>query len=76
MTSVMAAVRKGDFLAAVDLEDACFQICGHLTFRLFLWFILEGKVIQFKVLCFGLLIALMVFTSLPSCVLDLPTIIF
>ena len=61
-SSVLLSVRKGDFLASVDLKDAYFQIPVHTSSRKRLRFISDGTVHQFKVLCFGLSTALQVFT--------------
>ena len=52
VTSVMASIREGDFMASGDLKDAYFQIPIYPDSRKFLCFILEGVVYQFKALCF------------------------
>ena len=52
--SFLLSVRKGDFLASIDLKDAYFQIPVHVSSRKWLRFVSNGTVHQFKVLCFGL----------------------
>ena len=59
--SVLLAVRKNDFLASIDLKDACFQIPVHPSSRK-LRFVSNDTVYQFKALCFGLSTAPQVFT--------------
>ena len=48
-TSVLLSVRKGDFLASVDLKDAYFQIPIHHSSRKLLRFVPDGMVHQFMV---------------------------
>ena len=60
--TVLSSVRKGDFMASIDLKDAYFQIPVHRNYRKFLRFVCKGVVYQFKVLCFGLSTAPQVFT--------------
>ena len=61
--SVLLSVRKGDFLASVDLkDDVYFQIPIHHSSRKLLRFATDGTVHQFKVLCFGLSTATQIFT--------------
>ena len=61
-SSVLLSVRKGDFLASIDLKDASFQISVHVSSRKWLRFVSNGTVHQFRVLCFGLSTAPQVFT--------------
>ena len=61
-SSVLLSVRKGDFLASIDLKDAYFQIPVHTSSGKWLSFVSDGTVHQFKVLCFGLSTAPQVFT--------------
>ena len=61
-SSVLLSVRKGDFLASVDLKDAYFQIPVHTSSRKWLRFVSDGTVHQFRVLCFELSTAPQVFT--------------
>ena len=63
VTSVLSAIRGGDFLASIDLRDAYFQIPVHRSSRKYLRFLSCGTVYQFKVLCFGLSTAPQVFTK-------------
>ena len=53
-SSVLLSVRRGDFLASIDLKDAYFQIPVYTSSRKWLRFVSDGTVHQFKVLCFGL----------------------
>ena len=62
-SSVLLSVRKGDFLASIDLKDAYFQIPVHVFSRKWLRFVLNGTVHRFRVLCFGLSTAPQVFTG-------------
>ena len=62
-SSVLLSVRKGDFLASINLKDAYFQIPVHVSSRKWLRFVSNGTVHQFRVLCFGLSTAPQVFTS-------------
>lgn len=62
MATVLSSIRKGDFMASIDLSDAYFQVPVHEESRKFLRFTLGGKVFQFRVLCFGLATAPQVFT--------------
>ena len=57
-SSVLLSVRKGDFLASINLKDAYFQIPVHTSSRKWLLFIVDGTVHQFKVLSLRLSIAL------------------
>ena len=68
MTTVLASIREGDFMASVDLSDAYFQIPVHPSSRKYLRFAIRGTVYQFKVLCFGLATAPQVFTRVFSLV--------
>ena len=68
VSSVLLSVREGDFLASIDLQDAYFQIPVHQSSRKLLRFLSEGTVYQFKALCFGLLTAPQVFTSVFTAV--------
>ena len=67
-SSVLLAVRKGDFLTSIDLKDAYFQIPVHPSSRRLLRFVSNGTVYQFKALCFGLLTAPQVFTRVFAAV--------
>ena len=65
---VLLSVREGDFLASLDLKDAYFQIPIHPSSRKLLRFTSEGKVYQFRALCFGLSTAPQVFTRVFAAV--------
>ena len=62
LQSVLLSVRAGDWMVSLDLKDAYLQVPMHPESRKFLRFVACGKVYQFKVLCFGLSMALQVFT--------------
>ena len=57
VVSVLALVRKGDFMLSVDLKIAYFQIPIFAESHLFLHFVVHRKVYQFKTLCFSLSVA-------------------
>ena len=65
---VLLAVRKGNFLASIDLKDAYFQIPVHPSSRKLLQFVSNRMVYQFKALCFGLSTAPQVFTRVFAAV--------
>ena len=56
-------LRKGDWLAKIDLKDAFFSIPIHINHKQFLWFIFKEKTYQFNCLPFGLSSAPWVFTK-------------
>ena len=60
--SVIASIRRNDFMLSIDLKDAYFQIPVHRSSRKYLRFVLGQTVYQFKALCFGLSTAPQVFT--------------
>ena len=60
--TVQDSVREGDWLISLDMMDAYFHIPIHPQSRKFLRFVFNGKVFQFKALCFGLSTAPQVFT--------------
>ena len=64
--TVLRAVRSGDWMISVDLQDAYFQVPIHPDSRKYLRFVFRGVSYQFKVLCFGLTIAPQVFTRLMA----------
>ena len=68
-SSVLLSVRKGDFLASIDLKDAYFQIPVHTSSRKWPRFVSDGTVHQFRVLCFGLSTSPQVFTRVFAAVL-------
>ena len=55
---------------SIDLKEAYFQIPIHLDSWPYLRFCLEGRVYQFRALCFGLSSALQVFTRVFSLILE------
>ena len=64
--TVMSAIRENDWMASLDLQDAYFQVPVHRESRKFLRFTWEGKVYQFRVLCFGLATAPQVYTRMMA----------
>ena len=61
--NVKDLLQPGDWLAKVDLKDACFTIPIHALHRQYLRFIFQGKAYQFTCLPFGLSSAPWVFTK-------------
>ena len=57
VSSVLGSVHRGDWMFSIDLQDAYFQFPVHWESRPYLHFCLEGRVYQFKALCFGLSMA-------------------
>ena len=64
--SVLQSLRSGDWLISLDLQDACLQVPVHPQSRRFLRFCLGSQVYQFRVLCFGLSSAPLVFTRVMA----------
>ncbi|XP_066960836.1 uncharacterized protein [Macrobrachium rosenbergii] len=55
--SVLAAIRRGDFMISLDLQDAYLQIPVHPSSRKFLRVVSRKITYQFRALCFGLVTA-------------------
>ena len=66
LQSVLLSVRTGDWMVSLDLKDAYLQVPMHPDSRKFLRFVALGNEYQFKVLCFGLVTALQVFTRVMA----------
>ena len=64
--SVLQCLRSGDWLISLDLQDAYLQVPVHPQSRRFLRFCLGSQVYQFRVLCFGLSSAPLVFTRVMA----------
>ena len=64
--TVMAAVRQGDWMVSLDLQDAYLQVPVHPDSRRFLRFTWGSSAWQFRVLCFGLSTAPQVFTRIMA----------
>ena len=64
--TVMSAIRQGDWMVSLDLQDAYLQVPIHPDSRRFLRFVWEDRHWQFRVLCFGLSTAPQVFTRLMA----------
>ena len=64
--SVLQSLRSGDWLISLDLQDAYLQVPVHPQSRRFLHFCLGSQVYQFRVLCFGLSSAPLVFTRVMA----------
>ena len=64
ISSVLSAVKKGDYAFKIDLQDAYFHALIHPHSRKYLRFAFENKVYQFRVLHFSLNTAPQVFTCL------------
>lgn len=57
-------IRTNDFMVKLDLKDAYYAIPMHVDSRQYLRFILEGRVMEFQCLPFGLSTAPRVFTKI------------
>ena len=66
LQSVLLLVRPGGWMVSLDLKDAYLQVPMHPESHKFLRFMVEGKVYQFKALCFGLSTALQAFTRVMA----------
>ena len=64
--SVLLSIRPGDWIASIDLREACLQVPVHPVSRPFLRFVSNGHVYQFTALCFGLSKAPQVFTRVMA----------
>ena len=64
--SVLQSLRSGDWLISLDLLDAYLQVPVHPQSRRFLRFCIGSQVYQFRVLCFGLSSAPLVFTRVMA----------
>ena len=66
--SVPQSIRSFDWMISIDLKDAYLQVPIHPSSRKFLRFVVDGRVYQFKALCFGLSTAPQVFTRVMALV--------
>ena len=66
--SVLQSFRSGNWLISLDLQDAYLQVPVHPQSRRFLRFCLGSQVYKFRVLCFGLSSAPLVFTRVMALV--------
>ena len=64
--SVLLSIRQGDWMASIDLWEAYLQVPVHPESHPFLRFVSNGRVYQFKALCFGLSTALQVFSRVMA----------
>ena len=64
--SVLASVRRGDWMVSIDLKDAYLQVPVHPDSRKYLRFVTSRGTFQFRVLCFGLTTAPQVFTRVMA----------
>ena len=53
-------------MISIDLKDAYLQVPMHPNSYLFLWFVVDGKVYQFRALCFGISTVPQVFTRVMA----------
>ncbi len=67
MKTIMSQIQGGDWFVTIDLKDAYFHIQVVQRHRKFLWFAFGGKAYQYKVLPFGLALALRTFTKMHGC---------
>ena len=64
--SVLRAVQRDDWMISIDLKDVYLQVLIHPYSRYYLRFVPNGRVYQFKALCFGLSTAPQVFTKVMA----------
>ena len=64
--SVLHAVRRDNWTFSIDLKDAYLQVPIHPNNSRYLRFVADGKVCQFKALCFSLSTAPQVFTRVMT----------
>ena len=64
--SVFHSIRCFDWMISIDLKDAYLQVPIHPDSRKFFKFVVDGRVYQFKALCFGLSTAPQVFTRVMA----------
>ena len=64
--SVLQSIRSFDWMISIDLKDAYLQVPIRPSSRKFLRFVADGRVYQFKALCFGLSTAPQVFTRVMA----------
>ncbi|XP_064120156.1 uncharacterized protein LOC135224760 [Macrobrachium nipponense] len=64
--SVLSALRPGDWMVSLDLQDAYFHVPIHPSSRKYLRFLFKGRVFQFRALCLGLSTAPQIFTAIMA----------
>jgi hypothetical protein len=62
--TVLRQLQVGDWAASIDLSDAYLHLPIHQDSRRYLRFCIQGKIYQFRALCFGLNVAPKVFTKM------------
>ena len=67
---VLGSIRKVNCMFSIDLREEYFQFPVLLEYWLYLRFCLEGRVFQFRPLCFGLSTAMQGFTRVFALVLQ------
>ena len=60
--SIRAQLRTGEWVVSADLSDAYLHILVHPKFRKFMRINIQGKIMQFRSMCFGLNTAPLIFT--------------
>lgn len=66
VSSVLESMAEGEWMVSLDLRDAYFQVPVHPRSRKYMRFVWQGRVFQFRALCFGLASAPQVFTKLMA----------
>ena len=66
MRTVLASIKRGNWMVSVDLKDAYLQVPIHPLSRRYLRFGWRSPALQFRVLCFGLSTAPQVFTKIMA----------
>ena len=52
--SILSSIHPGDWIVSLDLQDTYLQVPVHHDSRRYLRFVMAGKSLQFRVLCFSL----------------------
>ena len=66
VSSVLESMTEGEWMVSLDLKDAYFQVPIHPRSHRFLRFVWQGRVYQFRALCFGLASTPQVFTKMMA----------
>ena len=64
--SILSSIRPGDWIVSLDLQDTYLQVPVHHDSRRYLRFVMAGKSLQFRVLCFGLSTAPQIFMRIMA----------
>ena len=62
--SIRAQLQNGEYVVSLDMKDAYFHLGVHIAFRKYMRFCINGRVFQFRAMCFGLASAPLIFTKI------------